>query len=130
MSWFFYLFFALYLCGFSICTNQLFEFLLLLSFLVYIDSDLPSHLEISLIMLNCFQKSIFPSIGGKFTESSDNGSAYHQYFSHIIIDQTPYERIQDRLDYSSSYMLNGSGLLYFSLLSQLVFYCILNINFL
>ncbi len=121
MGWFFYFFFLLYLLGFSECTNQLFDFLQIISFLVYINSDLPSYLEIFLITLTYFQKNIFPSIGAKYNESTDQGSAYHQYFSHIILDQNPNERITDRLGYSSSYILNGSGLLYFSLLSQLVF---------
>jgi hypothetical protein len=124
MEWFFYFFFAFFLFGFSDCTFQLFEFLQIISFLVYIDCDLPNYLEILLISLSCFQKSIFPSIGEHYNDTSDQGPAYHQYFSHIVIDQNPKERIIDRLGYSSSFMLNGSGLLYFSLLSMLVFYCI------
>jgi hypothetical protein len=122
MSWFFYFFFLLLLFRFSECTNKLFDFFQLISFLVYINSDLPSYLEIFLISLTIFQKNIFPSIGAKYNETTDEGSAYHRYFSHIILDQNPNERITDRLGYSSSYILNGSGLLYFSLLSQLIFY--------
>ncbi len=93
MGWFFYFFFALFLFGFSECTYQLFDFLQIISFLVYINCDLPSYLEIFLITLSYFQKSIFPSIGENYHESNDQGSAYNQYFSHIIIDQDPYDRI-------------------------------------
>jgi hypothetical protein len=117
MGWFFYFFFALFILGLSECTHQLFDFLQIISFLVYINCDLPSFLEIFLIALNYFQKSIFPSIGENYKESNYDGPAYHEYFSHIIIDQNPYERIKDRLGYSSSYILNGLGLLYLSLLT-------------
>jgi hypothetical protein len=130
MSWFFYFFFLLLLLGFSECTTQLYEFLQIISFLVYINSDLPSYLEIFLISLNYFQKSIFPSIGENYYESTDQGSAYHQYFSHIILDQIPNERITDRLGYSSSYILNGTGLLYFSILSHILFYFVSKFKYL
>jgi hypothetical protein len=114
------------LFGLSECTNQLFDFLQVLSFLVYINNDLPSYFEIFLISSTYFQNNVFPSIGEYYYESTDQGAAYHQYFSHIIIDQNPYEIISDRLGYSSSYIINGSGLLYFSLLLQLICYCLSN----
>ncbi len=93
MGWFFYFFFALLLLGFSECTSQLYDFIQIISFLVYINTDLPSYLEIFLITLSYFQKSIIPSIGQHYYESTDDGPAYHQFFSHIIIDQNPHERI-------------------------------------
>jgi hypothetical protein len=37
--------------------------------------------------MNYFQKNIFPSIGENYKESNYDGPAYHEYFSHIIIDQ-------------------------------------------
>jgi hypothetical protein len=43
------------------------------------------------------------------------------------MDQNTYERIDDRLGFSSSYIINGLGLLSFSLISQLIFYCIKNV---
>ncbi len=105
-------------------TNQLFDFLQIISYLVYINSDLPSYLELILVPLFSFQKSIIPNIGDHYYDSSDEGPAYHQYFSHTIIDQNPYDRISERLGITSLYLLNGLGITLLSLLSLLVFFCI------
>jgi hypothetical protein len=124
MAWFFYLFYALFLIGLSESTNQFFDLLQIISFLVYINRDLPSYLEIFLISLFYFQKGIFPSIGDQYNEETDERPAYHQYYSNTIIDQNPYERISERLGITSSYLLNGLGLIYLSLLSHIAFFCI------
>jgi hypothetical protein len=69
---------------------------------------------------SCFQKILFFTIGSEYyDESSENN---HSFFSHIVVDQVPYDRISDRTGYSSSYILNGLGLLCFSLLGWLLDY--------
>jgi hypothetical protein len=81
-------------------------------------------LELILVSLFSFQKSIIPNISDHYYDSSDEEPAYHQYFSHTIIDKNPYERISERLGITSLYLLNGLGILLLNLLSFLVFYCI------
>ncbi len=53
-------------------------------------------------------------------DQGDSSINYHSFYSHIIVDQDPYERILDRTGSSSSYILNGLALLCFSLLGWLL----------
>ncbi len=120
MGYFFYFFFSVFLLGFSDLTDHIFEFLQMISFTIYLNNQLPNYLEIFFIGLSYFQNNLFPSFGNDQANQNEKSLNYHTFYSHIILDQDPYDRIIDRTGASSSYMLNGFGLIFFSLLGWLL----------
>ncbi len=128
MGGFFYFFFILFLFGFSECSNKLFDFIQIISYLIYINGQLPYSLEIFYIALVYFQKNIFPNFGATYNEASQSSPSYQKYFNHIVIDQEPYQRIKDRIGLSSSYILNGMGLFYLSLIGWVIYGLLSKLN--
>jgi hypothetical protein len=98
------------------------EIILLISFTLYINIQLPQDLEIFLIGIGFFQNNLFPNIGAAVIRGDDNNPPYHTWFGNIIIDQDPYSVIKDRSGLSSSYFMNGLGHFYMSLITLLIYF--------